>query len=263
MSRRKTRSIDSKTTVSVLLNSDKQGYTVKIVPAVEHKNKEPIKEITKNHISTLSNKQWRNLAKRELAKVGITFAKTVTNLVLEQKIIENKIKNVPLWSSKKAIEKKTFTQEPQYTKSHVLVSNTPIQESSTPKPIGYVSRCRQDEPINLDPEVFYKSWRWKELRLIVLDKCGRRCCSCGATPRPDNQVVLHVDHIKPLRIHPKLALDISNLQVLCEDCNQGKSWYHSNDYRSEEQRNKLIDMKLASIKVTESAITSMHDSLSQ
>lgn len=251
----------SKTTVSVLLNSDKQGYAVKIVPAVEHKNKEPIKESTKNHISTLSNKQWRKLAKRALAKVGISFTKTVTNLVLEQKIIENKIKNVPLWSSKKAIAKKTFTQEPQCTKSHVLVSKTPIQGSSTPKPIGYVSRCRQDEPINLDPEVFYKSWRWKELRLIVLDKCGRRCCSCGATPRHDNQVVLHVDHIKPLRTHPSLALDISNLQVLCEDCNKGKSWYHSKDYRTDEQRNKLIEMKLASIKVTENVIASMRESI--
>lgn len=151
--------------------------------------------------------------------------------------------------SKKAIAKKV------YAPTHI--------NPDTPKSIGYTSRCRKDEPIILDPDVFYKSWRWKELRLIALDQCGRRCCSCGATPRPDNQVVLHVDHIKPLRIHPKLALDISNLQVLCEACNQGKSWYKSSDYRSDEQRNKLIDMKLSSIKVTETAIASMHDSFQQ
>lgn len=152
-------------------------------------------------------------------------------------------------TSKRAIAKKASLSTPT--------------NSEVPQPIGYVSRCRQDEPINLDPEVFYKSWRWRELRLIVLDACGRYCCSCGKSPRPDNKVVLHVDHVKPLRSYPKLALDISNLQVLCEDCNQGKSWYHSNDYRSEEQRNKLIAMKLASIRVTESVIASMHDSLSQ
>lgn len=160
-----------KTTVSVLLNSDKQGYTVNIVSSVEHKNK----------------------------------------------------------TSKKAITKKP------------AISN--LTHQSAPKSIGYISRCRKDEKINLDPKVFYNSWRWRELRLIVLDLCGRNCCSCGAIPSKDNKVVLNVDHIKPLRTHPELALDITNLQVLCEACNQGKSWFNKKDYRTEDQRNKLIAIK--------------------
>ena len=35
-------------------------------------------------------------------------------------------------------------------------------------------------------------------------------------------VRVHVDHIKPRRLFPSLALVESNLQVLCEVCNHGK-----------------------------------------
>ena len=127
-----------------------------------------------------------------------------------------------------------------------------------PVPTGYESRCRQDEPLDLTPDVFYKSWRWKELRLIALNVCGRRCVCCGATPTPSNKVVLHVDHIKPLRSNPSLALDLSNLQVLCEDCNQGKSWFNTNDYRTDSQKNSMYRKQTESFAVTEDAISRMH-----
>jgi len=139
----------------------------------------------------------------------------------------------------------------------------PIKKESKsvnqPNPIGYKSRCRKDEAFDLNPEVFYKSWRWKELRLIALDTCGRRCVSCGAKPSANNSVVLHVDHIKPLRCHPELALDLSNLQVLCEDCNQGKSWFNTMDYRDDDQREKLSSIQLASISVTEDMMSRLHE----
>lgn len=126
-----------------------------------------------------------------------------------------------------------------------------------PNPVGYKSRCRKDEPFDLIPEVFYKSWRWKELRLIALDTYGRRCVSCGAAPSADNSVVLNVDHIKPLRFNPELALDLSNLQVLCQDCNQGKSWFNENDYRSDDQKN--LSRKELSFEVTEELLAKLHD----
>ena len=44
-------------------------------------------------------------------------------------------------------------------------------------------------------------------------------------------VELHVDHIKPRSKHPELELDINNLQILCKDCNLGKSNTDSIDYR--------------------------------
>jgi 5-methylcytosine-specific restriction endonuclease McrA len=42
----------------------------------------------------------------------------------------------------------------------------------------------------------------------------------GATP--EHESVMHVDHIKPRRKYPHLALVFDNLQVLCHDCNHGK-----------------------------------------
>ena len=77
-------------------------------------------------------------------------------------------------------------------------------------------------------ETFYESREWRELRYEALKKHGRKCLCCGQQP-PD--VVLHVDHIKPRSKYPELELDINNLQILCKDCNLGKSNTDSIDYR--------------------------------
>lgn len=74
---------------------------------------------------------------------------------------------------------------------------------------------------------FYKSPAWRQIRLLALDNC--RCCqACGARP-PD--VVLHVDHVIPRYKAPHLALTLSNLQILCEDCNLGKGAWSMADFR--------------------------------
>lgn len=74
---------------------------------------------------------------------------------------------------------------------------------------------------------FYKTRQWRELRLLALDTC--RCCqACGARP-PDVQ--LHVDHVIPRYKAPHLSLELSNLQVLCEDCNIGKGAWSQADFR--------------------------------
>jgi len=44
-------------------------------------------------------------------------------------------------------------------------------------------------------------------------------------------IVIHVDHIKPRSRYPELSLEIENLQVLCEDCNMGKSNVFETDWR--------------------------------
>lgn len=77
---------------------------------------------------------------------------------------------------------------------------------------------------------FYQTWEWKKLRYAALMKHGHRCMCCGwtlASGRPD---VLVVDHIKAVKLRPDLALDIDNLQVLCGDCNMGKS-QRDDDFR--------------------------------
>lgn len=76
---------------------------------------------------------------------------------------------------------------------------------------------------------FYKTDKWRSLRVKALVKYGRKCCLCGR-PASDG-VVLHVDHIKPRSKYPALELDINNLQILCEDCNLGKSNKYSEKLR--------------------------------
>ena len=78
--------------------------------------------------------------------------------------------------------------------------------------------------------VFYSSREWRELRVKALTKYGRHCCLCGRGV--EHGIILHVDHIKPRSKNPYLGLDINNLQILCEDCNIGKSNKYSEDWRN-------------------------------
>lgn len=78
--------------------------------------------------------------------------------------------------------------------------------------------------------VFYESREWREARYEAIKKHGRRCLVCGRTPH-DHGIAIHVDHIKPRSLFPELELCIDNLQVLCEDCNLGKSNRDSIDWR--------------------------------
>lgn len=68
---------------------------------------------------------------------------------------------------------------------------------------------------------FYKTKEWKQLRYRALKDMGNVCMLCGASPKFG--AIIHVDHVKPRSIYPELAFDISNLQILCKDCNEGKS----------------------------------------
>jgi 5-methylcytosine-specific restriction endonuclease McrA len=79
---------------------------------------------------------------------------------------------------------------------------------------------------------FYNSPAWRKLRYEVLRERGRRCEVCGRSP-PD--VVIHVDHIKPRSKFPELALQRSNCQIMCADCNIGKMNRDDTDWRSEIQ----------------------------
>jgi len=71
--------------------------------------------------------------------------------------------------------------------------------------------------------------KWREVRFEALRASGGKCCLCGASPRVG--AVLHVDHIKPKSLYPKLAFEVSNLQVLCSDCNLGKGNRSEDDFR--------------------------------
>ena len=74
----------------------------------------------------------------------------------------------------------------------------------------------------IEAKKFYQSREWRELRYSVLRDSGFACKCCGRSPSKD-RITLHVDHIIPRSKSIELQLDSSNLQVLCEDCNIGKS----------------------------------------
>lgn len=85
-------------------------------------------------------------------------------------------------------------------------------------------------PDSAAPVPFYQSDAWREVRYRALKREGGACQCCGARAQPGKP--LHVDHIRPRSKFPALALEISNLQVLCADCNLGKRDWDQTDWRS-------------------------------
>jgi hypothetical protein len=77
---------------------------------------------------------------------------------------------------------------------------------------------------------FYNSLDWKRLRAKVLEEQQGKCQLCGRTHR-EHGITLHVDHIVPISKDWNRRLDITNLQILCEDCNMGKGNRYQTDWR--------------------------------
>jgi len=90
----------------------------------------------------------------------------------------------------------------------------------TKKPCVVVNRTRKE---------FFNSRSWKILRYQAFEKYGNKCCCCGGSP--SDGLTMHVDHILPKSTHPESALDLNNLQILCEDCNVGKINQWETDWR--------------------------------
>lgn len=111
---------------------------------------------------------------------------------------------------------------------HISVTHDQVVENAARAPLTPPSREARDK--------FYQSWEWRTLRMETLIARGRRCECCGSTPSDldsaGNPVRICVDHIKALSIRWDLRLDPSNLQVLCDECNQGKGAWDSTDWRN-------------------------------
>lgn len=78
-------------------------------------------------------------------------------------------------------------------------------------------------------DAFYSSYEWRKLRYAALKKYGAKCMCCGRVA--EDGVVMNVDHIKPRKRYPELALCLDNLQVLCSVCNHGKGNWDETDWR--------------------------------
>lgn len=95
----------------------------------------------------------------------------------------------------------------------------------------------REAPAVLDDD-FYSSQAWRAVRYQALRNCNGRCTLCGSPPGRHS---LHVDHIKPRSLFPALALEPSNLQVLCRDCNLGKSNKDATDWRTARREATVIE----------------------
>jgi HNH endonuclease len=93
---------------------------------------------------------------------------------------------------------------------------------------AWVTLVRQPDPMSPD---FLLSKAWKRARYKALRVHGGKCQACGASAATGARIT--VDHIRPRRLFPQLALEQGNLQVLCSDCNEGKGNHDMTDWRQE------------------------------
>ncbi len=82
---------------------------------------------------------------------------------------------------------------------------------------GLVATAERDQLAALR---FYMTPEWRATRIAVIQRDGRVCKMCS------QRIVLSrdvsVDHIRPRSRYHELALELSNLQVLCRGCNSSK-----------------------------------------
>lgn len=138
------------------------------------------------------------------------------------------------------LQSKTFKKTVREIKRQARLKNTLVKKeyklidkiNPLPKLIKRVEtlhkKKNKTKPIKKIKKDFYLSREWRELRYKVIKKFDRKCMVCFRT-----NIEIHIDHIKPISKFPHLALEITNLQVLCVDCNFGKSNKDSIDWRPE------------------------------
>jgi 5-methylcytosine-specific restriction endonuclease McrA len=63
---------------------------------------------------------------------------------------------------------------------------------------------------------FYYSEAWRTLRYTALRRDRWACTVCGRSVRKRGES--RVDHVKPRRQFPALALVLSNIRTLCASC---------------------------------------------
>lgn len=115
-----------------------------------------------------------------------------------------------------------------FTGIDITYGTEPKKKNNKPKRKNTGKLSKKRKKGNKKKANFYNSKEWKALRYKAFIWHGRQCLCCGAKPP---EVVLHVDHIIPRSIRPDLELNITNLQILCETCNLGKSNKDDTDFR--------------------------------
>lgn len=152
-------------------------------------------------------------------------------------------KNVsPFSAAAKVLEKRGFvrnegTSDKEFCRAniheiaaHQQAKRRAAKKASTPTSVQPVVTPMSPEWARwvASPE-FLQSYEWRKLRMQAIKKYGARCQCCGSTPA--DGIVINVDHIKPRKKYPHLALELSNTQCLCNPCNHGKGNWDETDWR--------------------------------
>ena len=73
-------------------------------------------------------------------------------------------------------------------------------------------------------DAWYRSEEWKNCRNEYLkkyyEKNDKRVCNCCG--KSEDEVVMNVDHIYPVRRYWDMRMNHDNLQNMCADCNKAK-----------------------------------------
>lgn len=121
-------------------------------------------------------------------------------------------------------------------------NNQVYKKRSKNKNKKVIKRSKSHKSIEKSDD-FYKSQEWLRLRYRVIKKYGGECMACGRSKKRHG-VTIHVDHILPRSKFPRQALRFENLQILCDDCNLGKSNIDKTDWRPEMQVQGDAEMEL-------------------
>jgi 5-methylcytosine-specific restriction enzyme A len=92
------------------------------------------------------------------------------------------------------------------------------QQYGQQKEAERMARLNNLKKMNQD---LYNTSQWRKLRREVI-KEHPYCCMCGTEGSREN--FLTVDHIRAARGNESLFYDKNNLQVLCRQCHNGKTF---------------------------------------
>lgn len=125
------------------------------------------------------------------------------------------------------------TRNELYAVAKEILLRSLEDEQADPKSRKFARESNQiAESLQANSRAFLSSYEWRRVRMEALKKYGAKCQCCGATPTTG--AVMNVDHIKPRKIYPELALCLDNLQILCGACNHGKGNWDMTDWRKAE-----------------------------
>ena len=124
------------------------------------------------------------------------------------------------------------------TSPDLLKDTRPITKAKIKVKTSKIKQFNISSPSDALKTEFYKSWDWRTLRMQALKIHGAKCQCCGASRSSINMSgensVICVDHIEPLSKRWDLRLSLSNLQILCDECNMGKGNWDKTDWRDSE-----------------------------